>query len=74
MAAIRIWKSREARGQTPDVRMADSLYGELVILDREEKNYPQCLADLEELKKVSPTPEAVDKLIEEVKAQMAAAH
>jgi tetratricopeptide (TPR) repeat protein len=72
--ALKKWQFHEAHGDKPDAEACDQIYGELVRLDKEEGNRAQLLADLQELIKYSPAKEAVQKSIDNVKAQMAAPH
>ncbi|HWD20995.1 MAG TPA: hypothetical protein VHB20_17140 [Verrucomicrobiae bacterium] len=70
--ALEKWNRHEARGDKPDPIDCDQIYGELVLLDKEEGNRQQLLADLTELQKYSPDKETIAKSIAEVKAQLAA--
>jgi tetratricopeptide (TPR) repeat protein len=70
--ALKMWEKQQAAGRKPDPKARGEVLDGLVRADRELKDYPQMLTDLEALKAVSPTPEAIEKTIQETRAKLAA--
>jgi hypothetical protein len=69
--AMEEWRHQDQSGENPDPKVREEILGELVRDDQQSGNLQQLLADLQELEKVSPSKESIDKQIEEVKAKLA---
>ncbi len=70
--ALRKWKAQDAAGLEPSPKARVEILDGLVRVDKEQDNLQQTLADLEALAEVSPNKEAIEKIIQETRAQLAA--
>ncbi|HXR07082.1 MAG TPA: hypothetical protein VN765_07115 [Candidatus Acidoferrum sp.] len=70
--ALKKWKEQEAAGLQPPPKACGEILDGLVRVDKEQNDLKQMLLDLEALKDVSPNKEAIEKSIQETKAQLAA--
>ncbi len=69
--ALKKWHQQDQAGEKPDPHVQEEILGELVKADQQSGDLKQLLADLEELKPISPTKESIEKYIQDVKAKMA---
>ena len=65
--ALKKWHKREEAGGKPDELVCEEILGELVRLEKQENNLPQWIHYLEEMKKLSPNKDEIEKQIQEVK-------
>jgi tetratricopeptide (TPR) repeat protein len=70
--ALKKWKEQDAAGLNPSPKARVEILDGLVRVDKEQNNVKQLLADLEALAEVSPNREAIEKTIQETRAQLAA--
>ncbi len=70
--ALKKWKEQEAAGLQPSPKACVEILDGLVRVDKEQNDLKQMLLDLEALKDVSPNKDAIEKSIQETKAQLAA--
>jgi tetratricopeptide (TPR) repeat protein len=71
-AALKKWKEQDAAGLNPPPKARVEILDGLVRVDKEQNDVKQMLADLEALAEVSPNREAIEKTIQETRAQLAA--
>jgi tetratricopeptide (TPR) repeat protein len=70
--ALRKWSEQEAANQKPDLLMLGQIAINLSRLEEKEGNFARAIQLLELSKKASPSPEALQKQIEELKQKLAA--
>jgi tetratricopeptide (TPR) repeat protein len=70
--ALQEWKKQDAAGQNPPPKACIEILDGLVRADGELNDLPQLIADLEALKLISPSPEDIEKTIQETRAKLAA--
>jgi tetratricopeptide (TPR) repeat protein len=68
--ALQKWRQQDQARENPDPHVREEILGELVRDDQQSGDLKQELADLEELEKISPNKEGVEKSIQEVKARL----
>lgn len=73
LRALQKWDSMESRQLKPDVLERMEILGKLAKLEQEIGLFGQAIEHLEVLKRISPSPDAVEKLIQEARAKAAAA-
>lgn len=69
-AALRQWQRQEAAQAEPDKYLFNQIAAHLAMLEQKEGNYRQALVYLEMWKTRSPSPESVQKFIEEVRQKL----
>jgi len=65
--ALRRWREREPGKKEPDNRVLEQITVNLARLEEEQGNFARAIDYLEQAKKVSPAPEALQERIEEIK-------
>ena len=70
--ALEKWKEQDVAGLKPSPKARVEILDGMVRVDKELNNPRQMLADLEALAAVSPNKEAIEKTIQETRAQLAA--
>jgi tetratricopeptide (TPR) repeat protein len=70
--ALQEWKKQDAAGQKPPLKACIEILDGLVRTDGELNDLQQMLADLESLKAISPSPDEIEKTIQETRAKLAA--
>jgi len=71
-AALRQWQKQDAAGVKPDTFMVVQIVSQLATLEAKLGDYGPALAHMELWKKYSPTPEHVEKRIQELRQQRSA--
>jgi tetratricopeptide (TPR) repeat protein len=71
--ALRNWHETEDKKQEPDRFLFARIAGNLAKLEEEAGNFPRAITHLDSLKKVSPTPAAIQKWIDELKVKSSGA-
>lgn len=66
------WRAADVAGTKPDPFALERILGHLVQLEKAEGNTAGQIAWLEELKKISPVPEAIDMLLQQAHASAGA--
>jgi tetratricopeptide (TPR) repeat protein len=69
--ALRRWSEQEAAGKKPDLLKLDQIAVNLARLEETEGNLPRAIQLLELAKKASPSPQAVQQQIDELKQKLA---
>jgi tetratricopeptide (TPR) repeat protein len=69
---LRKWSEQEAAGKKPDLLVLDQIAVNLSRLEEKEGNLARAIALLELSKKASPSPEALQQQIDELKQKLAA--
>jgi tetratricopeptide (TPR) repeat protein len=69
--ALQKWHEQDQAKQNPNPHVREEILGELVRADQQSGDYKRLLADLEELEKISPSKESIEKYIQDVKFKMA---
>ena len=69
--ALRKWQASESTKKTPDDFTYMQITGHLARLEEREGRLPDAIRNLELLEKVSPSPEAIRKQIEDLKSRSA---
>ena len=69
--ALRRWSEQEAAGKKPDLLKLDQIAVNLAHLEETEGNLPRAIQLLELAKKASPSPQAVQQQIDELKQKLA---
>ena len=69
--ALRKWQAQEANRPEPDLLSYAQIVAHLADLEEREGRLAQCIYYLELLQKVSPTPDIIQKQIEERKLKLA---
>ncbi len=68
--SLKKWHKQEAAGMNPSEPVYRDTLGELVRLEEQQGNFKQMIIYLEEMKKISPNPDVVEKQIQDVKKKM----
>jgi tetratricopeptide (TPR) repeat protein len=69
-AALVQWNKQEASSADPDKFLVDEITSHLALLEEKRGNYQQALAYMEQWKAHSPSPEAVQKYIDDVRRKI----
>jgi hypothetical protein len=70
LIALAKWHAAQTAGAKPDEFPLEQILAHLAQLEKAEGNIAQQISWLEELKKVSPTPESIDTLLREARASL----
>jgi tetratricopeptide (TPR) repeat protein len=68
--ALRKWHQQENEEKKPDEFVQEQIIGQLARLEEGEGNLGKALSYLEDLKKISPNPDSIEKQIQELKAKV----
>lgn len=66
--ALRYWSESQANQPDPDLFMLEQILGQYAMLERREGNKEKAVLLLQQLRKISPNPDGVDKLISDTEA------
>jgi tetratricopeptide (TPR) repeat protein len=70
VVALRRWQEVEGVKEKPDELLHEQILGGLSQVERKDGRLPEAIGYLQQLKKVSPNPEAVQRQIDELVAQV----
>ena len=70
LAALRRWDAVEGHKQKPDQNLREEILGGLVRVAEQSEQLNQAVGYLEQMKAISPDPDAIQKLIDEIKKKL----
>lgn len=66
--ALRYWDQSQANAKDPDHFMLAQILGQYAMMERREGNKAKAISLFQQLRRISPNPEGVDKLIQDTEA------